>query len=329
MSRVDIIVPCYKYGHYLRGCIQSVLSQPVHDLRVLILDDASPDDTPAVAKELVSQDCRIAYRRHDTNHGHIATYNEGLEWATGEATLLLSADDLLTPGALARTLELLDAHSDVALVWGRQVIFEKDDSMPRPCLSPGNPKWKVLSGAEFLETVCASGNNPVMTPTAVVRTGVLKRIGGYRSDLPHTADMELWCRCAVHGAVGILDVDQAFKRMHGRNMQLDYLNTALGDICQRKAAFDVFFQHFGDAIADSPRLRRVAAEALADEAFWAASGAFDGGDSGRCQELLDFALDVNPQLPSSPQWQRLQWKRRVGAKVWSALRPVVELVRGR
>ena len=48
MSRVDVIVPCYNYGRFLRECVESVLSQPV-DVRVLIIDDASTDDTPQVA----------------------------------------------------------------------------------------------------------------------------------------------------------------------------------------------------------------------------------------------------------------------------------------
>ena len=42
----------------------------------------------------------MEFRRHPVNRGHIATYNEGLEWASGDYLLVLSADDMLTPGAL-------------------------------------------------------------------------------------------------------------------------------------------------------------------------------------------------------------------------------------
>ena len=55
------------------------LSQPV-DVRVLIIDDASTDDTPEVAAALAAEDARVEFRRHAVNRGHIATYNEGLEW---------------------------------------------------------------------------------------------------------------------------------------------------------------------------------------------------------------------------------------------------------
>ena len=81
MSRVDVVVPCYKYGHFLRECVESVLSQEGVDVRVLIIDDCSPDQTPEVAAELVQEDKRVEYRRHKVNHGHVDTYNEGLDWA--------------------------------------------------------------------------------------------------------------------------------------------------------------------------------------------------------------------------------------------------------
>src|SRR4051794_22534645 len=95
LSRVDVIVPCYKYGRFLRGCVQSVLAQQGADVRVLILDDTSPDETEEVAAQLVREDGRVSYRRHPSNRGHVATYNEGLDWATGDYTVILSADDLL------------------------------------------------------------------------------------------------------------------------------------------------------------------------------------------------------------------------------------------
>src|SRR5205823_3987651 len=116
---VDVVVPCYKYGHFLRQCVESVLSQEGVDVRVLIIDDCSPDNTPDVAAQLVREDPRVEYRRHTVNQGHIATYNEGLlDWVNGDYCLLLSADDWLTPGALARAARVFSAHPDVVLVCG-------------------------------------------------------------------------------------------------------------------------------------------------------------------------------------------------------------------
>ena len=54
---------------------------------------------PEVGDALARADGRVEFRRHDRNRGHIATYNEGLAWARGDYTVLLSADDLLAGGA--------------------------------------------------------------------------------------------------------------------------------------------------------------------------------------------------------------------------------------
>ncbi|MGY4472207.1 glycosyltransferase involved in cell wall biosynthesis [Bradyrhizobium sp. LB9.1b] len=98
MSSVDIVVPCFRYGHFLRECVESVLAQSGPELRVLIIDDASPDNTAEVAEELARSDPRVDYRRHTSNQGLIATANEGIAWARADYMLLLSADDYLLPG---------------------------------------------------------------------------------------------------------------------------------------------------------------------------------------------------------------------------------------
>ncbi len=77
MPSVDVIIPCYRYADFLAESVGSVLATEGCDVRVLILDDASPDHTPAVAEALRKADSRVEYVRHATNRGHIATYNEG------------------------------------------------------------------------------------------------------------------------------------------------------------------------------------------------------------------------------------------------------------
>ncbi len=53
-STVDVVVPCSNYARYLRGCVNSVLSQSEVNLRVLVIDDASTDETPPVGEELAA-----------------------------------------------------------------------------------------------------------------------------------------------------------------------------------------------------------------------------------------------------------------------------------
>lgn len=327
MSSVSVIVPCYQYAHYLRRCVESVLTQEGIEIRVLILDDCSPDTTPEVGAKLAAEDSRVEYRRHTVNQRHIATYNEGLAWADGDYTLLLSADDLLTSGALVRAARVLDAHPEVGLVYGRQILFEGE--VPRERAVRQDAGYRVAEGSAFVARMCAGCDNPVNTPTAVVRTKLLADVGGYSADLPHTADMELWLRFAARGAVAVLEAEQAYKRMHGQNMQLDYTEGELRDLQARQAAFANFFRKCGDRLPDGAGLHARAVQALADTSFWAASRAFDRRKLANSRALLDYALSLNPELASRPEYSRFRLKQRLGPRVWSVVRPVVEAFRNR
>src|SRR5207248_1376403 len=141
-----------------------------------------------------------------------------LGWADGDYSLLLSADDLLAPGALRRAARAMDADPGVGLTYGRQVLFSSD-APPTGGPATADGGWRVVGGGEFIEWCCRTGQNPVATPTAVVRTSLQKQLGGYRKELPHTGDMELWLRFAAHAAVAVINAEQAYKRMHPGNMQ--------------------------------------------------------------------------------------------------------------
>ena len=111
MSSVDVFVPCYCYGHYLRECVESVLTQSHRAVRVLILDDAAPDNTTEISAALAREDSRVAIVRHEVNKGHIATYNEGIDWVSADCMLLLSADDYLLAGALDAPQAVYGRHT--------------------------------------------------------------------------------------------------------------------------------------------------------------------------------------------------------------------------
>jgi glycosyltransferase involved in cell wall biosynthesis len=327
MSSVDVIIPCYNYGRFLRASVDSVLTQTGVDVRVLIIDDASRDHTPDVGRELAREDWRVEFVRHAINRRHIATYNEGLEWASADYTLLISADDLLTPGALDRAARVMDRHPEVGLTYGRQITFQTTVPSCPPQPAAAACPFEVVEGEAFIERACLTAQNPVATPTAVMRTALQKVVGGYRSDLPHTADLEIWLRCAARAPVGILGADQAFKRMHGHNMGADYLETAVRDLSQRLAAFRTIFREQRDLVAGCDRMQRIVERGLAAEAFWAATAAFDRGSVERCRELLDFTTALDPKWRTRPEWARLQWKQRLGPDVWGMVRPVVDRLR--
>ncbi len=326
MKTVDVIVPCYRYGHYLRDCVESVLSQTGVDVRVLIIDDASPDNTAEVSADLVKEDSRVIFLRHSINKGHIATYNEGIEWTSANYLLLLSADDYLLPGALNRATSLMDDHPEVGFTFGKAIIlYEQSNEKPIvPCID--KIKLRVISGLDFIE-LSGSGNF-VPTPTAIVRTKLQKKLGGYRPELPHTGDMEMWLRLAAHGSVGIIETYQAVHRRHANNMSLLYrVDTKLPDLQQRKAAIDCFLETCSYVLDSASKLRDKLYCSLAYDALGYARDAFDRGEMQAVDALTGFALDVFPEVRKSLSWKVIACQRSIGLDAWRILRPVFIAVR--
>ena len=79
MTSVDIVIPNYNYGRYLRECRSKACSaQDVEQLRVLIIDNASTDNSAEIAREFARTDPRVQVRVHDRNLGLHASFNEGI-----------------------------------------------------------------------------------------------------------------------------------------------------------------------------------------------------------------------------------------------------------
>ena len=326
MSTVDVIVPCYRYGHYLKECVESVLTQSGPGVRVLIIDDFSPDNTTEVAAELARDDSRVTVFRHTSNQGHIATYNEGIGWASADYLLLLSADDYLLPGALNRAVALMDNQPEVGFVFGNAIeLNEVGQQRLTNDFKCGNDTW-IFTGPEFVRR--SSAGNIVTTATAVVRTRLQKQVGGYRVELPHSGDMEMWLRLAAFASVGYVEAPQAVYRRHNTNMSLGYMAEGfLHDMEQRKAALDYFFLSCGNLLPDGNRLRRDAYWSMGRAMLGLASLSFDRGNMNASEQLRELAVVACPRVRRSMSWVKLGCRRALGYDTWLSLAPVVNCVR--
>ncbi|HWY89925.1 MAG TPA: glycosyltransferase family A protein [Solirubrobacteraceae bacterium] len=309
---VSVIVPCFNYGHVLEECVASVLAQEGVDVRLLIVDDRSTDDSAEVGRRLAARDERIEFRHHRENAGLIATANEGLGWARGDFVLLLSADDLLVPGALRRAATVMDRHPNVGLVYGRAIRASEDPPSARVV-----GRWratKVWSGADWIRTRCRSGHNCIASPEAVVRLSVQRAVGGYDANCHHTSDLNMWLRiAAVADIAHIRGTPQAIYRVHAGSMWRSQ-EGPMDDLRERRAAFDAFFAACASKLESPEPLRALAARTLARQALWKASRAVDRGvGDGLVEELSEFALDVYPDARGLREWRGLALRRRIGA----------------
>jgi glycosyltransferase involved in cell wall biosynthesis len=318
----SIVVPCYNYAHYLKACVDSILSQGVK-VQVIIIDDCSSDDTVAVGTSL-AKDPRVTFLRHEINQGHIKTYNEGLALATGDYTALISSDDLLTPGALKRAQAVLDTHPQVGMVYGHSLYFQSNDNLPKA--RTGDPRLDIWDGRDWIAQRCKTATSCISSPEVVVRTSLQRQLGGYRSNLPHAGDLEMWLRFAAHASIAYLaGVDQAYYRRHAASMQETKFSSALADLSQRRAAFDAVFDTHGMEIRDVEELRSTAHRALAKAALWMACRSYDRRrlDRVSVDDLEAFALETYPDARSLAEYWGLRWRRRLGPRWPPILQPVL------
>ncbi|TKA12747.1 glycosyltransferase family 2 protein [Actinacidiphila oryziradicis] len=326
MSTVSVVIPCYKYGHFLTDCVRSVLDeQEGPDVRVLIIDDASPDDSAETAHKLAASDPRIEVRVHERNKGHIATYNEGLlEWADGDYVTLLSADDRLVPGALVRAAALLDAHPEAGFAYGRPLRFQHGGPLPK-ARTRGTGSV-VYPGQWWLERRFREATGCITSPEVVVRTSLQREVGGYDPALPHAGDIEMWMRLASHADVGyVKGADQAFYRVHGGNMSTVDFGGQLDDLRQRLIAYESVLDKCAGRIPDAERLSAAVHTRLARFALRRAYRAYDRGrtDAVPVDELVAFARECLPGFAALPEYRALRLRQRVGAKAMPYLQPLV------
>jgi len=285
-------------------------------VRLLVIDDASCDDTAQIGEELAATDRRIEFLRHKTNKGHIATYNEGLiGWSTGKYTVLLSADDMLAPGSLSRAVRIMDSDEKIGMVYGRAIHFEQEAELPT--IFTAERGHVRFAGADWLKARCKAGYNVISSPEVVVRRSVQHTVGGYRPELPHAGDLEMWLRiAAVSDIAYVRGLPQAFYRVHRASMFRTQYQTGLLDLHQRKAAFDSFFLHHRNVGAGKP-LCDWANRALAREALWDACRAYDHNrvNEAHILELTEFARTTYANAVSLSEYAALRRRRILGPVV--------------
>jgi glycosyltransferase involved in cell wall biosynthesis len=211
--RVSFVVPCYKLGHLLRECLTSILTQSFADIEVLVMDDCSPDTTPAVMAAVT--DPRVQYIRNPTNLGHLRNYNTGIGLARGEYVWLISADDKLRrPFVVERFVECLDREPDAGYVFCPVMRFHGETETA--VYGVHGERDQIYDGATFARTL-AKGNS-VPAASGMVRKSFYERFGMFPLDLPFAGDWYMWALFALHGDAAYLAEPMVGWRVHDGNM---------------------------------------------------------------------------------------------------------------
>ncbi len=299
MALIDVVIPNYNYAHYLRECVASITCQGVDDIRILIVDNASADNSVNVARDLAESDRRITVVAREKNLGHHASYNYGVDWAAGKYFVLLCADDLLVEGNFQRTLPILENEPTVSFASGAELVWREAE--PFPEIDNSNEDgWRFLSTEEF--TLERSLPSEVLFGggSALVRTADLKRVGHFRNDVAFTEDLEMYLRLSLNRKVALTNAVHGIRRVHETNMSATLWHDFKSDMVETKLAFDSFFSREAPSMPGASNLRRRVHRNLGKRAYWSALSHIVRGQRAAGFELLKFAFELSPRLAVVP-----------------------------
>jgi glycosyltransferase involved in cell wall biosynthesis len=113
--RVSIGLPVFNGEKYIEAALDSILNQTYTDFELIIVDNASTDQTPRICRKYVAKDKRIRYYRNKINIGAVANFNRAFKFSSGEYFKWAAHDDVLAPQFLAKCINILDSDPSIVL----------------------------------------------------------------------------------------------------------------------------------------------------------------------------------------------------------------------
>jgi CMP-N-acetylneuraminic acid synthetase len=210
--RVTVYTPSHNYGRFLAQALDSVAAQSMTDWELIVIDDGSSDATAEVAERFASRfPDRVRVLRHATAKGLHACANRAFAEARGDYVMRLDADDYLDESALLVLAAYLDRHPDVDLVYPNYHFVDEQGRH----LGVEN-RMKVGDEAKLLDL-------PAHGACTMVRTRVLKAVGGYSETSNAQDGYELWLKVLQrHQAqVGNVATPLFYYRQHAGSLSSD------------------------------------------------------------------------------------------------------------
>ena len=208
-ASIDVLIPVFNAAATLDQSLASIAGQTFHDIRILIVDDGSNDDSPIRLAAWAARDPRIELIRRP-NGGIVSALNQGLEHCTAPYLARFDADDIAFPERLARQHAYLEANQRCIAV-GCAVGHIDETGAPISGLpQPGAPGKGDPERAPAHEPY-------IVHPFLMARREAVVAVGGYRY-VPNSEDSDLYWRLAETGELHNLEEVLGQYRVHGHSV---------------------------------------------------------------------------------------------------------------
>ncbi len=231
--RVTVIIPVYNYADYVLEALPSIADQTLPELDLVVIDDASPDDSARMVTDWARGHAhrfnRLLVLRHEANAGLGFARNSGFAAAETDFVLPVDADNRLRPDACATLLDRIEAA-------GAAFAY--------PAIQEFGTKGEVFGTEQYSVLRLQRGN--YIDAMALVRKSSWALVGGYDHVQYGWEDYDFWCRLAEYGEFGVQVPEVlADYRVHRQSMLhtttevRDHKNDLIADLTRRHCWVDV------------------------------------------------------------------------------------------
>jgi glycosyltransferase involved in cell wall biosynthesis len=203
----------YNHEKYLAQAIESVLNQTFGDLELIIVDDASTDNSKAIIEAYQARDSRVIAYFHQKNLGISKTINDCLSQAQGEYVSFIGSDDGWFPYKLEKQLEVIKRYPE-GIVWSEGKIIDSEGVLTNQKVTEHQLSPKKKSGNLFEELM---REDFVFGQSALLKTEFAKKIA-FDEDLHLVADHQFFAELAREHEFVFMDEPLAYYRVHGQNV---------------------------------------------------------------------------------------------------------------
>jgi glycosyltransferase involved in cell wall biosynthesis len=233
MPRVSIVIPTRNRPVFLIEAVRSVLGQTYSDFEIIVVDDASNDETPRLLEKL--QDTRIRYFRHNVNRGEAASMNTGIRHSAGEYIAFLHDDDAWLPRKLELQVRCLDrCDAKTALVYC--AFFTVD-------AATGRVIGKVIpqKRGHLFRELCSK--NWIGIPSAVqLRRECFEAVGLFDEEIETGTDYDMWIRLSRCYRFEYIEEPLVLYSIHRHQLSANYARLVRGKEAQLQKHAGFFAQ---------------------------------------------------------------------------------------